>query len=222
MENKSYEKTILWSATFLSLFALAACSNSKSSENQTKKENTSSSKVTSSSKTSNSKNSATHSTNTSPSSSQANTNNSEKVQKSSSPLSGYSAEQVEYARVTETLLSYYKYDYQPVSISVTKNGANHQVFPFSGSVVVPQDTVTLSFSSDNTMAGTTIVTYSSHHNGSINFYKDPNHYQDERYLKDSAWVKEESQKLLDSSQTLAIPTSFDEQAAQIISKIEIK
>ena len=44
----------------------------------------------------------------------------------------------------------------------------------------------------------------------------------ERYLKDSAWVKEESQKLLDSSQTLAIPTSFDEQAAQIISKIEIK
>lgn len=88
------KKTILWSATFLSLFALAACSNSKSSENQTKKENTSSSKVTSSSKTSNSKN--------------------------------------------------------------------------------------------------------------------------------SAWVKEESQKLLDSSQTLAIPTSFDEQAAQIISKIEIK
>lgn len=216
------KKTILWSATFLSLFALAACSNSKSSENQTKKENTSSSKVTSSSKTSNSKNSATHSTNTSPSSSQANTNNSEKVQKSSSPLSGYSAEQVEYARVTETLLSYYKYDYQPVSISVTKNGANHQVFPFSGSVVVPQDTVTLSFSSDNTMAGTTIVTYSSNHNGSINFYKNPNHYQDERYLKDSAWVKEESQKLLDSSQTLAIPTSFDEQAAQIISKIEIK
>ena len=222
MENKSYEKTILWSATFLSLFALAACSNSKSSENQTKKENTSSSKVTSSSKTSNGKNSATHSTNTSPSSSQANTNNSEKVQKSSSPLSGYSAEQVEYARVTETLLSYYKYDYQPVSISVTKNGANHQVFPFSGSVVVPQDTVTLSFSSDNTMAGTTIVTYSSNHNGSINFYKDPNHYQGERYLKDSAWVKEESQKLLDSSQTLAIPTSFYEQAAQIISKIEIK
>lgn len=216
------KKTILWSATFLSLFALAACSNSKSSENQTKKENTSSSKVTSSSKTSNSKNSATHSTNTSPSSSQANTNNSEKVQKSSSPLSGYSAEQVEYARVTETLLSYYKYDYQPVSISVTKNGANHQVFPFSGSVVVPQDTVTLSFGSDNTMAGTTIVTYSSNHNGSINFYKGPNHYQDERYLKDSAWVKEESQKLLDSSQTLAIPTSFDEQAAQIISKIEIK
>ncbi|MBK0083520.1 hypothetical protein IAE51_06310 [Lactococcus sp. S64] len=216
------KKTILWSATFLSLFALAACSNSKSSENQTKRENTSSSKVTSSSKTSNSKNSATHSTNTSPSSSQANTNNSEKVQKSSSPLSGYSAEQVEYARVTETLLSYYKYDYQPVSISVTKNGANHQVFPFSGSVVVPQDTVTLSFSSDNTMAGTTIVTYSSNHNGSINFYKDPNHYHDERYLKDSAWVKEESQKLLDSSQTLAIPTSFDEQAAQIISKIEIK
>ncbi|OJH48056.1 hypothetical protein [Lactococcus lactis] len=104
MENKSYEKIILWSATFLSLFALAACSNSKSSENKTKKENTSSSKVTSSSKTSNGKNSATHSTNTSPSSSQANTNNSEKVQKSSSPLSGYSAEQVEYARVTETLL----------------------------------------------------------------------------------------------------------------------
>ncbi|PGE28663.1 hypothetical protein COM63_32655, partial [Bacillus cereus] len=32
------------------------------------------------------------------------------------------------------------------------------------------------------MAGTMIVTYSSNHNGSINFYKNPNHYQDERYL----------------------------------------
>ncbi|KZK06317.1 hypothetical protein AB996_1523 [Lactococcus cremoris] len=203
------KKTILWSATFLSLFALAACSNSKSSENQTKKE------ATSSSKTNNGKSAATNSTSTSASNSQANS-------KSSSPLSGYSAEQVEYARVTEALLNYYKYDYQPVSINVTKNGANHQVFPFSGSVVVPQDTVTLSFSSDNTMAGTTIVTYSSNHNGSINFYKDPNHYQDERYLKDSAWVKEESKKLLDNSQTLTIPTSSDDQAAHIISKIEIK
>ncbi|MEG1485923.1 hypothetical protein [Lactococcus sp.] len=203
------KKTILWSATFLSLFALAACSNSKSSENQTKKE------ATSSSKTNNGKSEATNSTSTSASNSQANS-------KSSSPLSGYSAEQVEYARVTEALLNYYKYDYQPVSINVTKNGANHHVFPFSGSVVVPQDTVTLSFSSDNTMAGTTIVTYSSNHNGSINFYKDPNHYQDERYLKDSAWVKEESKKLLDNSQTLTIPTSSDDQAAHIISKIEIK
>ncbi|MDG6112420.1 hypothetical protein NGA66_09775 [Lactococcus formosensis] len=72
------------------------------------------------------------------------------------------------------------------------------------------------------MAGTTIVTYSSNHGGSINFYKDPNHYQDERYLKDPVWVKSESQKLVDSMQTLEIPVSFDREAAQIISKIQIK
>ncbi|QNL92968.1 hypothetical protein HUG14_00030 [Lactococcus lactis] len=72
------------------------------------------------------------------------------------------------------------------------------------------------------MAGTMIVTYSSNHNGSINFYKDPNHYQDERYLKDPDWVKEESQKLLNSMKTLEIPTSYDNEASQIISKIDIK
>ncbi|MDG4985001.1 hypothetical protein OGZ51_12685 [Lactococcus lactis] len=144
--------------------------------------------------------------NSSPSS-QADVNKSQTVQTSSSSLSGYSTEQIEYARVTEAILKYYNYNYQPVSISVTKNGENHQVFPFSGSVVVPQDTVTLTFSSDNTMSGTTIVTYGSNHNGSINFYKDPNHYQDERYLKDLDWVKQESRKLLNSTKTLEIPTS---------------
>ncbi|KXT62706.1 hypothetical protein LACDD01_00450 [Lactococcus sp. DD01] len=35
-------------------------------------------------------------------------------------------------------------------------------------------------------------------------------------------VKEKSQKLLDSMQTLEIPISFDHEAAQIISKIQVK
>ena len=34
------------------------------------------------------------------------------------------------------------------------------------------------------MAGTTNITYSSNHDGTINFYRDPNHYPDERYLTD--------------------------------------
>ncbi|QSE77639.1 hypothetical protein JW886_05275 [Lactococcus taiwanensis] len=72
------------------------------------------------------------------------------------------------------------------------------------------------------MAGTSTVTYSSNHNGTINFYKDPNHYQDVRYLQDPVWVKQESQKLLDSTQLIEIPTSFDKQASQIISEIVIK
>jgi len=228
------KKSILLSATFLSLFALAACSNSKTSGNQTKKESSSisskkeekssasSSKVPLATKTSDSKTATAESMNNSSPSSQADANKSQTVQTNSSPLSGYSTEQIEYARVTETILKYYNYTYQPVSISIAKNGVNHQVFPFSGSVVVPQDTVTLTFSSDNTMAGTTIVTYSSNHDGSINFYKDPNHYQDDRYLKDPDWVKQESQKILNSAKTLEIPTSYDNEASQIISKIEIK
>lgn len=218
----------------MSLFALAACSSSKASDNKTKKESSSipskkeeksgvsSSKVSSSSKTSDSKTATAESMSNSASSSQAEPKQSQTVQTSSTPLSGYSTDQIEYARVTEAILKYYNYTYQPVSISVVKNGVNHQVFPFSGSVVVPQDTVTLTFSSDNTMAGTTIVTYSSNHNGSINFYKDPNHYQDERYLKDPDWVKEESQNLLNITKTLEIPTSYDSQASQIITKISVK
>lgn len=139
-----------------------------------------------------------------------------------SPLSGYSTELIEYARVTETIINYYKYNFQPASINVIKNGLNHQVFPYDGSEVIHQETVTLSFSSDNTMAGTTIITYSSNHDGSINFYRNPNHYQDERYLKDSTWVKEASKKLLNGMKTIQIPVSFDNKAAQIISKIEVE
>lgn len=215
------KKTILLSATFLSLFALAACSNSKTFGNQKKEEKSSvsSSKVPLTSKTSDSKTATAESMDNSASSSQAEPN---KSQTSSSPLSKYSTEQIEYARVTKAILKYYNYTYQPVSISVAKNGVNHLVLPFSGSVVVPQDTVTLTFSSDNTMAGTTIVTYSSNQNGSINFYKDPNHYQDERYLKDPDWVKQQSQNLLNSTKTLEIPTLYDNEASQIISKIDIK
>ena len=72
------------------------------------------------------------------------------------------------------------------------------------------------------MAGTTNITYSSNHDGTINFYRDPNHYQDERYLTDTTWVKEESKKILNNVKTIQIPISFDNQAAQIISKIQVK
>ena len=44
----------------------------------------------------------------------------ETEQTSSSLFEGYSAEQIEYARVTEAIIHYYKGDYQPVSIDVTK------------------------------------------------------------------------------------------------------
>ena len=139
----------------------------------------------------------------------------------SSLLSGYSDDQIEFARVTEAIVAYYKYTYQPISISVTKNEANHQVLPFDSSIVIPQESVTLSFSSDNTMAGTTTITYTSNHNGSINFYHEPNHYQDDRYLSDPDWVRQQSQEMLNDMTTIVIPTSFDDKASLIISKIQI-
>jgi len=89
------KKTIVLSATILSLFALAACSNSKTSGNQTKKESSSisskkeeksvssSSKVPSSSKTSDIKTATAESMNNSTSSSQADSNKSQTVQTSS-------------------------------------------------------------------------------------------------------------------------------------------
>ncbi|MFK4947286.1 lipoprotein [Lactococcus formosensis subsp. formosensis] len=211
------KKTLILSTALISIFTLSGCSDT--TKKQVQSENSQDSSITKPSKSSEESRSSSTSENTV---SSTDAPKEETAQTTSSSFTGYTAEQIEYARVTEAIVHYYKGNYQPVSIEVTKNGQNHQVFPFKGSVVIPQETVTLSFSKDNTMAGTTIVTYSSNHDGSINFYKDPNHYQDERYLKDPVWVKSESQKLLDSMQTLEIPISFDHEAAQIISKIQIK
>lgn len=211
------KKTLILSTALISIFALSGCSDT--TKKQVQSENSQDSSITKPSKSSEESRSSSTSENTV---SSTDAPKEETAQTTSSSFTGYTAEQIEYARVTEAIVHYYKGNYQPVSIEVTKNGQNHQVLPFKGSVVIPQETVTLSFSKDNTMAGTTIVTYSSNHGGSINFYKDPNHYQDERYLKDPVWVKSESQKLVDSMQTLEIPVSFDREAAQIISKIQIK
>jgi PBP1b-binding outer membrane lipoprotein LpoB len=211
------KKTLILSTALISIFALSGCSDT--TKKQVQSENSQDSSITKPSKSSEESRSSSTSESTV---SSTDAPKEETAQTTSSSFTGYTAEQIEYARVTEAIVHYYKGNYQPVSIEVTKNGQNRQVFPFKGSVVIPQETVTLSFSKDNTMAGTTIVTYSSNHDGSINFYKDPNHYQDERYLKDPVWVKSESQKLLDSMQTLEIPVSFDREAAQIISKIQIK
>ncbi|MFK4964844.1 hypothetical protein [Lactococcus garvieae] len=211
------KKTLILSTALISIFALSGCSDT--TKKQTQIENNQDSSVTKTSK--NSAESRSSSTSESTVSS-TDTPSKETAQTTSPSFEGYTAEQIEYARVTEAIIHYYKGDYQPVSIDVTKNGENHPVFPFKGSVIIPPETVTLSFSKDNTMAGTTIITYSSNHDGSINFYKNPNHYQDERYLKDPSWVKKESQKLLDSMQALDIPVSYDQEAAQIISKIQIK
>lgn len=213
------KKTILLSIALIGVFVLSGCKDAKKENTETKNVPVSSTNKSTTKTTEAQSSSTLESTTTSTPTSEE---EKETEQSSSSLFEGYSAEQIEYARVTEAIIHYYKGDYQPVSIDVTKNGQNHQIFPFEGSVVLPQETVTLSFSKDNTMAGTTIITYSSNHDGSINFYKDPNHYQDERYLKNPSWVKEESQKLLDSMQTLEIPISFDHEAAQIISKIQVK
>lgn len=199
----------------LSFIGLSACGT----ENYAKRDSSASStpkteqKANSSSSSAKAGQQVSSSSTTTPSSSD-NSQSQTQEQTTTSPLSGYSDEQIEYARVTETLLHYYGYNFQPVSITAQKNGKNHPVFPFDGSMVVREESVTLTFSSDNTMAGTTIVTYSSNHNGSINFYKNPNHYQDEHYLTDPVFVKTESERLLDRMVTINIPLSFDEQVSK--------
>ncbi|MBP1046890.1 hypothetical protein I6N96_11485 [Enterococcus sp. BWM-S5] len=71
------------------------------------------------------------------------------------------------------------------------------------------------------MASTVIVTYMSNHDGSIRFYKIPNHYQDPRYETDPDWVNTETGNLLNSIQTLSISTAYDQQAAGIIGLISV-
>lgn len=139
-----------------------------------------------------------------------------------SPLAGYSDEQIEYARVTEAMLQYYGIAGQPSEVSATKNAAGAQVLPFNGSQTLPESSVTLSFSMDGTMASTVIVTYMSNHDGSIRFYKNPNHYQDSRYDTDPDWVNAESGQMLGSIVTLNISTAYDQQAAGIIGLIHVQ
>lgn len=137
------------------------------------------------------------------------------------PLAGYSDEQVEYARVVITVSKANGIDRLPIEISVTKNPAGHQVLPFDGAVTLAEASVTISASYDGTMAGTFIFTYISNHDGSITYYKLPNHYQDERYTTDPEWVKTETQKMVDNRQYLVIPTSNDDAAVQIIELIDM-
>lgn len=138
-----------------------------------------------------------------------------------SPLVGYSDEQIEYARVIEALLQFYGKADQPIQASATRNAAGAQVLPFNGSQTMAEPSVTLSFSMDGTMASTIIVTYISNHDGSIRFYKIPNHYQDPRYESDPDWVNGETGTLLNSIQTLNIPMMYDQQAAEIIGLITV-
>ena len=145
----------------------------------------------------------------------------DQLNSSADSLAGYSDEQIEYARVTEALLQYYNIAGQPIEVAAQRNNSGYQVLPFDGSKILNEPSVTLSFSMDGTMASTIIVTYLSNHDGTIRFYKNPNHYQDERYITDPAWVQEESQKMIDSIQTLSIPTDYDTQAANLIPIIKI-
>lgn len=137
------------------------------------------------------------------------------------PLAGYPDEQVEYARVVIAVSKANGIDKLPIEVSVTKNPAGHRVLPFDGSVTLNEASVTISASYDGTMAGTMIFTYISNYDGSITYYREPNHYQDERYMTDPEWVKTETQNIVDSMQHLVIPTSNDDAAVQIIELIEM-
>ncbi|MGY3778186.1 hypothetical protein [Isobaculum melis] len=133
------------------------------------------------------------------------------------PFPGYSDDQIEYARVVMAVYHSYEITQLPIEISVTKNPAGTQVLPFDGSVVLPEESITISASVDQTMAGTLIFTYISHHDGSISFYKVPNHYQGERYTNNPEWVKTETQNMLDQMKLLEIPTTNDDVVSEVIS-----
>lgn len=149
------------------------------------------------------------------------TGQSDSSDESTNLFAGYSDEQIEYARVTEEMLNHYNVTGQPVEVTAQRNNIGYQVLPFNGSETLNEMSVTLSFSMDLTMASTIIITYISNHDGTIRFYKNPNHYQDERYMTDPTFVHEESQKLIDGIQTLTISTDYDIQAAKLIPSIKL-
>ncbi|RSU07360.1 hypothetical protein CBF30_08915 [Vagococcus entomophilus] len=96
------------------------------------------------------------------------------VSQQASSFLGYSDEQIENARVIEALVHSYGTRQQPIERAVHKNPEHTAVFPYTVSVSMDYESITLSFSTDGTMAGTIIVTYQANHDGAITFYKNPN------------------------------------------------
>ncbi|WP_086348870.1 hypothetical protein [Candidatus Enterococcus clewellii] len=112
-------------------------------------------------------------------------------------LAGYSAEQIEMARVWLT-----RFDLQLTGLSVTRYAAGTPINPYntSNSMTYPSETIMLS---GEGTAGAYIV-YASNHNGTVTVYTVPGHWP-AASVSDPKVSMELTQKVLDSAQVIGVP-----------------
>lgn len=134
------------------------------------------------------------------------------------PLSVYSDEQIEYARVWLTTNgTAYKNDLGNAgfTLNVNHSPAGTKINPYDeNSIVYPQETVTLT----GKYGYQGLVVYSSNHDGSIMYYPVPSHFQQS---DDPVTMKQEEQKILDNAQRINIPTGNTEDIQILISAMNI-
>lgn len=130
------------------------------------------------------------------------------------PLSGYTNDQIEYARVWLAVMgTHYKTDLASgnFKLHVSHSAAGAAVNPYdSTSLTFPTETVTLS----GEYGYQSLVVYSSNHNGTITCYPVPSHFQGDP--RDQAAVKKQEQEILDQATIVSIPTGNPEDVKELI------
>ncbi|MGM0123889.1 hypothetical protein IGI37_001263 [Enterococcus sp. AZ194] len=131
------------------------------------------------------------------------------------PLAGYSDLQIEYARVwLATMGTSYKEALKnsEFELQVRHNPAGSAINPYeTNSAVYPEETVTLF----GKYGYQSLIVYSSNHDGTITQYPVPSHFQGKND------TNEESNKILNSTKQVSIPTNNPEDIKELIDVLVI-
>lgn len=137
----------------------------------------------------------------------------------SDPLSGYTNDQIEFARVWLAVMgTHYKADLAKgeFELHATRSAAGAPVNPYdANSLTYPNETITLS----GKYGYQSLIVYSSNHNGSITCYPTPSHFQE--YRGDQEATRNQEQEILNQASIVSIPTGNPEDVKELIAVLKI-
>jgi hypothetical protein len=127
-----------------------------------------------------------------------------------SPLSQYSAKEIEYARVWLQVTG----NKNAAEINVHHISAGEPVNPYDeDSAVYPENVIMLA--GEVTADGT--VAYSGNGNGTINLYKIPSHWPSAQQIEGS--MKDYTEKIISTTEKVSINPGDDEKVRELIEKL---
>jgi outer membrane murein-binding lipoprotein Lpp len=131
----------------------------------------------------------------------------------SDALSGYSAQEIEYARVWLQIVG----NTDIKELNVVHISAGEQVNPYDDdSVTYPEDVISL----DGKIMANGVVTYSGNGDGTINVYNVPSHWPSYEQLDKS--MEEYTNDIINKTKQIYIEPRDDEEIRKLIEKIEHK